>query len=62
MSERPRVNVKVERINFYRYAQPFIHSYAKRESHFLLHPHGWGREDCLIAGRLWDTFTPIKPL
>ena len=75
MSERSRVNVKIERINFYLYTKPFIHSYAKRESHFLLHtlvkinnaieeiyPHGWGWEDCLIAGRLWDTFRPIKPL
>ena len=73
MSERSRVNVK--RINVYLCAQPFIHSYAKRESHFLLrtlvkinnaaeeiYPHGWGCEDCLIAGRLWDTFRPIKPL
>ena len=55
MSERSRVNVKIERINFYLYTQPFIHSYAKRESHFLLrtlvkinnateeiYPHGWG--------------------
>ena len=36
VSDRSRVNVKIERFNFYLYAQPFIHSDAKRESHFLL--------------------------